>query len=244
MTRLNDLPLQHLQFYVTTEYPCGYLAGYSARSLAVIPAHLIDTRAYSELVRMGFRRSGYYTYRPHCDHCQACVPVRLRIKDFTPSRSQRRAWKQHQELEVNILPLTFSQEHYDLYATYQKSRHAGGGMDADNVEQYRNFLMQSQVDSMLVEFRDNGQLRMVSVVDRLSDGLSAVYAFYDANVEDASYGTYNVLWLVEYCKSLGLPYLYLGYWIANSRKMAYKAKFRPIEGLAGDRWEELSQIAG
>lgn len=244
MTRLNDLPLQHLQFYVTTEYPCGYLAGYSARSLAVIPAHLIDTRAYSELVRMGFRRSGYYTYRPHCDHCQACVPVRLRIKDFTPSRSQRRAWKQHQKLEVNILPLTFSQEHYDLYATYQKSRHAGGGMDADNVEQYRNFLMQSQVDSMLVEFRDNGQLRMVSVVDRLSDGLSAVYAFYDASVEDASYGTYNVLWLVEYCKSLGLPYLYLGYWIANSRKMAYKAKFRPIEGLAGDRWEELSQIAG
>lgn len=244
MTRPNDLPLQHLQFYVTTEYPCGYLAGYNARSLAVIPAHLIDTRAYSELVRMGFRRSGYYTYRPHCDHCQACVPVRLRINDFKASRSQRRAWKLHQDLQASILPLTFSQEHYDLYATYQKSRHAGGGMDADSVEQYRNFLMQSQVDSMLVEFRENGQLRMVSVVDRLSDGLSAVYAFYDASVENASYGTYNVLWLAECCKSLGLPYLYLGYWIENSRKMAYKARFRPLEGLDGERWEELSQIDG
>lgn len=239
MTHPNELPLQRLQFYVTTEYPCGYLPEKSARSLAVIPAHLIDSAAYSELVRMGFRRSGFYTYRPHCSHCQSCIPVRLCVDEFVPSRSQRRAVRQHQRLEANIKPLHFSAEHYALYASYQKSRHAGGGMDADNAEQYRSFLMQSQVDSHLVEFRENGVLRMVSVVDRLRDGLSAVYAFYDHSVEHASYGTYNVLWLADWCKQHGLPHLYLGYWIADSRKMAYKSKFKPMQCLTDEGWLPL-----
>lgn len=239
MTHPNELPLQKLQFYVTTEYPCGYLPGKSARSLAVIPAHLIDSKAYSELVRMGFRRSGFYTYRPHCDHCRACVPVRLCAETFTPSRSQKRAEKQHRNLEALIKPLEFSEEHYALYASYQKDRHAGGGMDADNADQYRSFLMQSQVDSALVEFRENGILRMVSVVDRLADGLSAVYAFYDTSVAHASYGTYNVIWLNQWCKELGLPYLYLGYWIAESQKMAYKSKFWPMQWLTDEGWLPL-----
>ena len=112
-------------------------------------------------------------------------------------------------------------------------------MDSDNAEQYRNFLMQSQVDSVLVEYREQGVLRMVSIVDKLNDGLSAVYAFYDVSVEKASYGTYNVLWLINWCRELGLPHLYLGYWIAESRKMAYKADFKPIEGLYDDDWRPL-----
>ena len=239
MTRLNDLPLQRLQFYVTTDYPCGYLPKRQARSLAVIPAHLIDSVAYSELVRLGFRRSGHYTYRPHCDYCQSCVPVRLKVAEFSASRSQRRAAKNHNELEVRFGPLEFSDEHFQLYSRYQQSRHAGGGMDSDNAEQYRNFLMQSQVDSVLVEYREQGVLRMVSIVDKLNDGLSAVYAFYDVSVEKASYGTYNVLWLINWCRELGLPHLYLGYWIAESRKMAYKADFKPIEGLYDDDWRPL-----
>lgn len=242
MTRPNDLPLQHLQFYVTTEYPCGYLPMMSARSVAAIPAHLIDTRAYSELVRLGFRRSGTYTYRPHCDHCQACVPVRLCVDEFVPSRSQRRADKQHEPLQVLVKPLLFSEEHYALYASYQQGRHAGGGMDADNAEQYRNFLMQSQVDSVLVEFRENGILRMVSVVDRLEDGLSAVYAFYDNTIEHASFGTFNVVWLANWCKMQGLPYLYLGYWIAESRKMAYKSRFKPMQSLTNEGWVLLESV--
>lgn len=242
MTRPNDFPLQRLQFYVTTEYPCGYLPTQNARSLAAIPEHLIDSPAYSMLVQLGFRRSGCYVYRPHCDVCQACVPVRLCVDDFVPSRSQRRAEKLHVSLQATVLPLAFSEEHYALYAAYQKGRHAGGGMDADNAEQYRNFLMQSRVDTALVEFRENGVLRMVSVVDRLADGLSAVYAFYDHSVEHASYGTYNVLWLADWCKRLGLPYLYLGYWIAESRKMAYKFNFKPMQGLADEGWVALVNV--
>ncbi|HEY8084836.1 MAG TPA: arginyltransferase, partial [Methylophilaceae bacterium] len=135
--------------------------------------------------------------------------------------------------------LVFNMEHFQLYAQYQKLRHTGGGMDNDDSEQYRSFLMQSQIDTVLMEFREDGVLRMVSVMDKLSDGLSAVYAFYDATVAGASYGTYNVLWLIDFCRELGLPHLYLGYWIKESRKMSYKAEFKPIEGLIGDVWQPL-----
>ncbi|MCX7628249.1 MAG: arginyltransferase [Methylophilaceae bacterium] len=243
MTRPNDLPLQRLKFYVTTDYPCGYLEGRQARSLVASPTHLIDTATYSELVRLGFRRSGLYTYRPHCENCQACVPVRLRVYDFTPNRSQRRAWKRHSNLTVHVGPALFDKEHYDLYRHYQKARHAGGGMDSEDVGQYRSFLVQSQVDTALVEFREADELRMVSVVDMLQDGISAVYAFYDCSHPQSSYGTYNILWLVEWCRRQGLPYLYLGYWIAQSRKMAYKAQFRPLERLVDDTWQRWETVS-
>jgi len=239
MTLLNDLPLQRLRFYVTTPYPCGYLEDRQARSLVAVPAQLIDTPVYGELVRQGFRRSGYYTYRPHCENCRACVPVRLRVADFAPSRSQRRAWKRHQDIDAFIKPLAFSEDHFKLYTQYQKTRHAGGSMDADDIGQYHSFLMQSNVDSMLVEFREDDVLRMVSIVDRLPDGLSAVYAFYDSAQKNASYGIYNVLWLADWCRRLGLPYLYLGYWIGESRKMSYKADFMPLEGFRNGEWREL-----
>lgn len=239
MTLLNDLPFARLKFYVTTQYPCGYLPDQQARSLVAAPAQLIDTATYGELVKQGFRRSGLYTYRPHCENCQSCVPVRLRVNDFHPTRSQRRAWKHHENLIALMRPLEFSEEHFELYSAYQKTRHAGGGMDTDNAEQYRSFLMQSGIDSAMIEFRENGVLRMVSIVDRLPDGLSAVYAFYDSSIPGASYGTYNVLWLTQWCRQQNRPYLYLGYWIEQSRKMAYKIEFQPLEKLVGMHWREL-----
>lgn len=241
MTLLNDLPFARLKFYVTTQYPCGYLPDQQARSLVAAPAQLIDTPTYGELVKQGFRRSGLYTYRPHCENCQSCVPVRLRANDFASTRSQRRAWKHHGNLTAKVLSLEFSDEHFQLYASYQKSRHAGGGMDSDNADQYRSFLMQSGVDSAMVEFREDGVLRMVSIVDRLADGLSAVYAFYDCTIKGASYGTYNVLWLVDWCRRQQQPYLYLGYWIAQSHKMAYKIDFQPMEKLIGLEWRPLNR---
>jgi leucyl-tRNA---protein transferase len=275
MSLLNDIPLSALHFYLTAPYPCSYLPDLQARSQVATPALLISTPVYSELVQRGFRRSGTYTYRPHCDNCRACVPLRILAKQFTANRSQRRAWKQHAHLEATLHPLQDNAEYYDLYQRYQRARHKDGGMDNEDRESYQNFLLQSHVDSLLVEFREpfdratstssgqadgttshstkpaNGQvagyqgrqgvLRMVSVIDLLGDGLSSVYTFYEPDLPRARLGIYNVLWQIELCRKLELDFVYLGYWIKHSRKMAYKTQYQPAQGLQDGTWRTLDK---
>lgn len=213
-----------------------------ARSQVVVPGHLIRSPVYAQLLRNGFRRSGLFTYRPRCDQCQACISVRINCEQFMPTRTQRRILKRHDNLQARVRPLKWDETHFTLYKKYQASRHAGGGMDDDSSEQYEEFLLTSRIDSKLAEFHDeDGILRIVCIMDVSDDGLSSVYTFFDPDYA-GSLGTYCILWQIRHCRELGLPWLYLGYWIAQSRKMAYKINFKPIELYINHRWIDSADL--
>ncbi len=225
----------HLALYATVPYTCNYLPDRQARSQIVIPANMVNGSNYGALMAQGFRRSGGNTYRPWCDHCQACQSLRIPVERFAPNRSQRRVAHQHQDLRVELRDLEFIPEHYRLYQEYQHTRHAGGGMDNDNEDEYCNFILNSTVPAVLVEFYQGDALKMVSLVDVVPDALSAVYTFY-ANDAGASYGTYSILWQIQQARRIGRPYLYLGYWIEECQKMRYKTHFRPYQILRNGQW--------
>lgn len=245
MSKPSESIFRHLQFYTTASYPCSYLPGHMARSEVAAPAHLVDDAAYSRLIEQGFRRSGLFTYRPSCGECHACIPIRVDARRFQRDRTQRKLWHHMQiRLTARCSPLHWDPEHFELYQRYQHKRHPGAGMDQDDQEQYTQFLLTSRVRSQMAEFHDaDGALRMVAIMDRVDTGISAVYTFYDPDFQ-GSLGTYGILWQLDYCRTLSLPWLYLGYWIRESRKMAYKSRFRPHQILRGGVWMEPAYPPG
>lgn len=239
MSHAKDLPLLRLQFYLTAPYACSYLPDRQARSQVAAPGSLIDTSVYSELVRLGFRRSGHHVYRPRCDTCRMCVSVRIPVAAFKPSRTQRRCLTHNADLSLRLRPLVFDEAHFRLYRRYQAARHPGGGMDQDDREQFRAFLLQSRVDSVLAEFSLDDEVVMVALVDKLIDGMSAVYTFFEPDLEKRSLGVFGVLTQIRLAQEIGLPYVYLGYWIDACNKMTYKRDYRPLEGVRDGRWQRL-----
>ena len=231
------------QFFATAAVPCPYLPGRAERKLIVELAGRAAPGFYDELSRAGFRRSHRFAYRPACRACAACVPVRIAVDGFAHTRSTRRVRNLNGGLTGRLVAPRASVEQFRLFIAYQHSRHRDSEMAAMTYGEYRGMVEDSAVRTALVEFRDTeGVLVAVSLVDRLDDGFSAVYSFYDPADHRRSLGTWCILWLVEECRRLGLAYVYLGYWIAESPKMAYKARFPALERLADGQWTPFAPI--
>lgn len=233
------------KIFISIPHECGYLSDKVATTTYVDPEVPISKALYTSLAQHGFRRSGNLVYRPRCQLCHACLPVRVAVDKFSPNRSQRRIRQRNRDLVVTQHGAGFVQEHFELYQAYQHIRHAHGGMDTDNPDQYCDFLFGDVGDTRLLEMRLAGdtdredRLLAVAIYDILQDGVSAVYTFFDPSCGRRALGIYTVLQEIELTRRLGLPYLYLGYYIGESPKMNYKLNFRPLEAYRGGTWKTL-----
>lgn len=232
--------LSNLRVFATHPHPCSYLPGERATTLFIDPNTHIDGALYSELSELGFRRSGPHVYRPHCARCRACVPARIPVADFQPNRSQRRIWHRNKDLRVSDEKSIDGDEYYGLYERYISARHHDGDMYPPSREQFDSFLTSEWDLTHYYCFRRGDQLLAVAVVDQMSNGLSAIYTFYDPDENRRSLGTYAILWQIEQARQRELPAVYLGYWIHDCRKMNYKVQFRPTELLMNGHWSRLS----
>ncbi|MBW6477746.1 MAG: arginyltransferase [Chromatiales bacterium] len=228
-----------LMFYISAQQPCSYLPGQQQLNLFADPNTRMDPALYSVLCELGFRRSGEYVYAPRCPSCQACLPVRLPVAEYRPNRSQRRNWRDNADLQVKLVEAQYHEEHFRLYQRYLLSRHPDGSMSETDPAQFQRFFGSSWSDTRYLEFRQQGQLLAVSVVDLLRDGLSAVYTFFDPDAQQRGLGVYAVQWMIAETARRGLSHLYLGYLIHDCDKMAYKARYRPLEVFRQGSWQEL-----
>ena len=223
-----------------TEHRCSYLPNRLARSVFVDPQLALDPARYGALLDLGFRRSGSYVYRPACGSCQECRPVRIAVAEFRASRTQRRCARRNADLRLQVEG-ELNAEHYALYRRYLHARHPGGGMDPEDREAFRSFLSSAWGCTEILALRDaTGRLLAGGVIDRVPHGLSAVYTYFEPGLPDRSLGTYAILAEVERARALGLPYLYLGYWVPGSAKMDYKRQFQPLEMLGASGWRRLA----
>ena len=235
-------PLRRPQFFYTTApLPCPYVSGRTERKVVTELTGIEADALHDRLSRAGFRRSHNIAYAPVCPGCQSCVPIRVPVKTFHPSRTQRKIARTNASVEGFIVPARATPEQFQLFQRYQRSRHGEGDMAAMSFYDYRAMIEDTPVQSAIVEFRDPDEGMVGALlIDQLADGVSAVYSFFSPAMERRSLGTHAILWLIDHARSLGLPYAYLGYWVPESRKMTYKANFRPAEVLAHGTWRMLT----
>ncbi|MDR3440815.1 arginyltransferase [Telmatospirillum sp.] len=227
-------------FFTTAPLPCPYLPDRQERKIVTELSGPDAEALHEALSRAGFRRSHSIAYTPACPGCNACIPVRILVDEFRPKRTMRRIIKMNAGLVARQSLARATAEQYRLFARYQESRHAGGDMALMGFYDYRSMIEDSPIETFLVEFRNqDNQLKAVVLTDRMTDGLSAVYSFYDPDTPSASLGSHMILWLIEESRRRGLPYVYLGYWIADSGKMSYKARFTPLEAYGPAGWRPL-----
>ncbi|MBF0357152.1 MAG: arginyltransferase [Magnetococcales bacterium] len=228
-----------LTLYLTPAHSCGYFAGRLAATLYVDPGYAMSADTYQFLLNQGFRRSGNQVYRPYCGGCSECIPVRLPVWKFKPGRNFRRVLNKNQELVVTTSPAAFNQERFELYQLYIKDRHGDGPMANPGPDDFISFLECSWGESKFVEFRLDGRLVMVAVMDEQENSFSAVYTYFDPTESARSLGTFAILWQIEEVKRLGKEWLYLGYWVEACKKMRYKSRFKPMEIFQDRKWIEL-----
>lgn len=231
-----------LIFYATRPHACSYLVDKQAVTVFADPNVPASTELYSQLIDMGFRRSGDAIYRPHCPQCNACISLRLPVAHFKPNRAQQRALRRNQDLTLNIIHAQYHEEHFALYQRYLTYRHSGSGMDETNPSDYMKFLTCKGITIELCEFRLADKLLGVAVTDRLQQGLSAAYTFFDPDYAQRSLGVYAVQRQVARAHSLGLQWLYLGYWIKDCQKMRYKSQYQPVQAYWGGKWLDFDQL--
>ena len=232
----NVTSVARLWLFAAPGHPCGYISGREATTVFVDPGHPMSSALYTRLSRAGFRRSGAHIYRPECARCDACIPVRVPVARFRPRRIHRRVRAANRDLACRVRRARFVPEHFELYRRYVAARHPGGGMDDPSPGQYRDFLTSTWSDTLFFEYSLDTEVVAVSVIDRLADALSCVYTFFDPAHERRSLGTYAILDAIEAAQRRSLAWLYLGYYVAESPKMRYKADYRPQERFIGGRW--------
>ena len=238
---LNINPSRLRFFYGTAPQPCPYLPG-RLESKVVTELNSLDAaQLHNTLSRAGFRRSHSIAYRPACPDCNACVPCRVRVEGFTLSKSMRRTLRRNSDIIASQKQAFATEEQYSLFKVYEQARHPDGEMASMDFNDYRSMVEDTPVETFIIEFREgSGRLVAVALTDQLSDGLSGVYKFYTPERATLSPGTFVILWHIERVISLGLPFFYLGYWISQSPKMAYKARFMPLEILTETGWNKLT----
>ena len=225
-----------LRFFTTPDHDCSYLNGKKAITLFADPLAHIDKNLYSVLSSVGFRRSGNHIYRPYCQSCSACIPVRVPVRLFKMKRRFKRILKKNIDIMSSTVTPKFCEEYFALYDRYLTARHSDGDMFPASRNQFESFLVEGRDETKFIEFRSSGKLLAIAVFDQLNDGLSAVYSFYDPDESFRGLGVLAVLYLIEETQRQGLKYVYLGYWIKESKKMSYKLDYEPNELYINNQW--------